>query len=305
MVNTNVLLLAAAISTGAVASLKDDALQAWVELQTRRPTHVVYSRHSEYSPDHKTDCQYEFKRRGGSMSFFERQENLIDGKAELYIDCFVVNERYYFHVSRISDGSQWMLRRFYAAGTKGYQAFAERVLRYGELCCFPGIRVANVLLPDIVKNTDCDFEPIEGDQTHCRLEFRRKGTERFRTSNGLIFAPLNGIIILDTTSWVVESVVWHTDGDPKAELTVRYCYNEKDSVVPEEWTSKRGGATEIHRVSEYSTSRTIPDRDFRLTAFGLPEPSGGSGGKRTGLWCAGIAAVILLFVGIWLVRRRQ
>jgi len=279
-------------------------MKSWEKIRQQRPTHVKLSYDGEYPKSNSADHdQFEFKRHGENMLFMEKRNSTIEGKTTNVIECWVVNEHYAFVVNRVSEDSGWMLSRFRMAGTEDYQKFAERLRLFEATTCFPGVTVKDAYLWEIVDNTNCEFVENEGDQDRCRLVFRRKGAEPFRTGVGLKFWPKEGTIVLNKQNgWVVESaVLLDSKGN---EETVQYTYGERSDFVPVETVAESEVLIIKKRLTEHGFDNRSVESDYRLAAFGLPEPSGVPSSGPRWLWYVGVCAVFLLFVGGWLVRRR-
>lgn len=287
------------------ASLRDDALSSWERMREQRPTFVKLTCKRAYPQQEIVhDNRFEFGRRGENRRFAEDRDESHKGRRSREHNCWVVNDQYAFVVARASEQTGWMLKQVALRGTDDYQALVQRLDFLEATSAFGGLIVADAPLADIVANTECEFTDVEGDPLRCILTFRRKGERKFTSTFGFPFHPEKGAIVLNKEKgWVVESAeLTHAGG---SKVTETYRYDGETGAMPAEMLHKTDTGYRCVTVQELSFDKGFSESDFRLTAFGLPEPSGIPSTAPKKLWYVGIASVLLVFAGIWLMRRRR
>ncbi len=250
-------------------------------------------------------------------------QDLVGGEREGRLEC--LNPRYGFRLYRAVSDSPWAVVGLDKDVKDGY----------GLSSLSPGVRVAGLIvekplsfssmwecLLDMVRDPDfviqrVSYAPHEGDD-RIRVDFKyRPKMVPPRTEWGDIqpgWNPLRGgWILLDPARyWVMHGFEVETEWQDQTTgtLTGTFMYQDGEGGFPilkrsqqlYKGIDKRGTRNETESVEEYElTEKDIPDEEFTLSAFGLPEPSEGQRPTRWFIWI-GLAGIA--FVGLTMFLRR-
>jgi hypothetical protein len=303
---------AAAALSGAAAEVpsKSELLDAWHAAQQRRPTLVVHEEEDKADPTSPTlrKNRFEFRRSGDEMCFVDDRVDFASSKREERHDCWVVNEHYAFVVRRPSTDHDWVLMRFAKVGSNDYEWYKTRLAFHEALSSWRGGVVADSPLSDILSLTKVSLKLRDEDAEHCELKFEQDDAKQTTTRYGFKFQPTQGTIVLGKQrQWCVESarLTFGKDAD-SWEKTIECRYDSETDILPREQVSTWSGGSDVSyfRLVEVDYGNRFSAGDFRLTAFGLPEPEGVPAARSNRVWYVGVVAVALIFSGVWLLRRR-
>jgi hypothetical protein len=238
------------------------------------------------------------------------------------VHAYGINSRYAFHLRQYDDTEEWIIEKlvFHAEDpshdvvraarearvciTTGFTVFPRSLLRYMEQPTFE-VTLARTLLRGSDELVEIAFVYQPKDKFDVRIR--------------------KGVLLLDPTRyWMIRE--FHTEMDwPSDEIGTVSGSFEYDSrmhpipVVKKAQTKSRSkpvgpkakeykitGPSELHIISEYD-ARAFPEateKDFMLSAFGLPEPPepGGAGRGIQWLWIP-VAGALLVIIALLLRRR--
>ncbi len=245
-------------------------------------------------------------------------------------DVTAANPYYLFRLERRSANADWLLRDVELNPPAGEEAAVgsppSQIRKcYRQFCA--GLVVGERELPDVVGDPKYRFtvtgnvQPEPGNPALIRVpcafvvEARNK---RFTNS-------FKGFMVLDSERYWVptryEFDINYVDNPVKhSSHQVMECAYDTDNGVPiltsvtmtHSVPDEAGGvARQIEKVSRHSIRRAgrLDDADFRLSAYGLPEPVGVpvTGSSRLYLWLI-LSGILCLGLGLcfsWLIRRKR
>jgi hypothetical protein len=303
---------AAAALSGAAAEVpsKSELLEAWHAAQQRRPTLVVHEEEDKANPTSAASRKnrFEFRRSGDEMCFVDDRMDFAASKREERHECWVINEHYAFVIRRPSTDREWVLMRFAKVGSDDYEWYKTRLSLHEKLSSWRGFVVADAPLSDILSLTKTSIKPTADDVEHCQMEFEQFGEKEAITQFGWRLQPMKGTIVLGKRrQWCVETARLTFAGDTEAtEQVIKYHYDSESDTLPREQVKSWSGGSDVSyfRLVEVDYGNRFSAGDFRLTAFGLPEPEGIPAARSNRVWYVGVVAVALIFSGVWLLRRR-
>jgi hypothetical protein len=232
----------------------------------------------------------------------------------------VVNSRYAFRLERSAPDRPWIL-----VGTSFHPEQG-----YGLSRLTPDVRVAGIFvdkalsfssihecLVDMIRDPDFVIKNVtavvqEG-QEGVRLEFsnRPKMTAPRKVKANEIPGGWNpvggGWVLLDPAHyWVIRAYDVHTEWQDRStgRMTATFSYKEGQNGLPilsrilgnYKGTTAQGSRAETEDNHEYNLTERpdVPESEFMLTAFGLPEPPEVPGRPRWYLWAAAMGVLCLI-----------
>jgi hypothetical protein len=280
------------------------------------------------TPSETREAVYRFSPRGGLITHLRWDKPYIDG----------YNPWYAFRIERPAEEKNWKLVSLYMAGDPGYEEYVNSIkLQVRERARIPPVGINGVNLAELAtfrsfRLTECKRVNRAGReyiQVSFEIQPSREEAERYPVAawEGLEFLR-HATIIIDPQMWItVERVTQHLGnirGDSKVynKNNLEYRFNSKDQLIGYNIHAEITEVSKKHRdvIPQTPTSVTwietvvetpedIPDREFMLTAFGLPEPKGV---KVPGPWIppyvwlivAGVILAVLAYLLRRLARRR-
>lgn len=273
--------------------------------------------------------RYEFKHNDTCASFLFQPLLGKDKTGKLY----VMNSQYGFQLRRISPDGPWALAGIDLNLDDGFDLdpyppdFSGMAVMVDRPLTFSGIHER---LPDLVKDPDFKVNNVgslsRGGAEWVRVDFtsRPKLLQPHEINNKQIRAGWNplrgGWVLLDPQRyWIIREydvqVEWQ-DGSTSTWAT-SYAYKDgRDGfpilsrvVLREKGRDVKGSPVENEHSYEYDLveQEDLPEKEFTLSAFGLPEPVGVTWSKPTPwyLWL-GLAGGVCLVLGVgfrWLKKR--
>jgi hypothetical protein len=295
------------VDTAAEEPLKTEALKAWETTQRKCPTHVSASGVAEYPESKIVEVsRFEFARCGDSMFLLQEKQVTESGTPSESYSISVLNPHYAFVLTRARREQAWVLSRIAMAGTEEYDSSVIRMRLHQAMASWKRIVVADALLSDILGFAECTFADLAGDSSRCEMRFKRFGDTPIPTRFGIKFRASEGVVVLNKSrSWAMESARYKLGNDlASSDVRVECQYDSESDASPTavKYTTENGTSTS--KVLEVDFGDRYSEQDFRLTAFGLPEPEGVPAARSNRVWYVGIGAVALIFSGVWLLRRR-
>ena len=259
--------------------------------------------------------RFRLKRRGEAITYEEERNTISDGKARLESDVWGVNSDYRFHISRKTAEHPWVVRELVRSEKDDASDLSRNLRIYTTSIDLSAVLVYDESLPEIfaspyikIKSAD-EIEKNGRPLARVSFEFLApkgfKGAALELSSFGQV---VGGTLWLDPNqNWrAVEAQLLRID---KAKVHITYSVTPTipkllsarivDGVSPEiSWT-------ETLKYSEVSYDCDFSENDFRLPAYGLPEPPGMERASGFGLaWILGLAGVAIIVAGIWILRAR-
>lgn len=230
------------------------------------------------------------------------------------------NSEYHFHLLRHGDGKPWVIRDVKKRSAEADEYWAYRV----EFCKELAVAQAAPPLPNVFHSRGfrcVRADPEPGGRGYVRVTFTNV-PETTPVSNDRV---KGGWVVLDPARYwvIVESEVELDLGEKsKVEGFDKYAvvneYHKESSgghpilakslMTGKFWKKgKLWQEAEYHSTFESRERPSIPESEFTLSAYGLPEPHGARPKKtRWYLWLGGGAiACLALAVGVRLLRRRR
>jgi hypothetical protein len=256
-----------------------------------------------------------FSPRGGIVTRLQWDKPIIEG----------YNPWYAFRIERPIEKSEWTLTMLYMAEDPGYDDFVKNIKLNTRYALSAPVHISGISIHEYVtfrsfRVTECR-RVMEGGQERIRLSFEVRLTyeeaRRYGQAGDGLQHLRGGTIIIDPQRWVtVESWTrWYSSKDSEVQIKNTYDYQFdkmgrlKKRINHVENYEQRGkqppvlGSTQVIETI-IETPEDIPDREFMLTAFGLPEPKGV---KVPGPWVPPyvwwlVAGLVLVVVGYLLHR---
>jgi hypothetical protein len=172
--------------------------------------------------------------------------------------------------------------------------------------------VYNVHLPDLAKEPGFLLKRVSSVDADSNRLVR---IEYDRVSHSMRNDPARGgwVLLDPALYWVVKQyevkAVW-PDGQGTISATLEYKTTDSGfplatRVVRNHKAESQTGPVDHEYVLDYdlNVQDKLPERDFTLSAFGLPEPAGATR-SRLYLWIGGVG-VLCVSVALWLARRAR
>ncbi len=247
---------------------------------------------------------YEHRRTSRTKTDGEKALNAKNGDVD-EIRCWVLNEHYAFIVKQASADAEWTLDAFGKPGEDVY-AYVNRHMKIFEYTtCFRGVLLMDCPLLELTQNTGFVVLSSSEDRGLTKVEFRFDVPKDKRTSLGLPLSAMEGVVWLDPShQWRLDSFNLRVAGGTERQTKCKYGPDSRLIVTGREFHT--GDFVETAKVNDYSFDDRFAAKEFRLSAFGLPEPEGiETPSNRFWYWYWGVAGILLLFVGAWAIRRQK
>ncbi|MBI1831626.1 MAG: hypothetical protein HYR84_09275 [Planctomycetes bacterium] len=299
-------------SEAIIGQIRTEAPKKWAEYEEALSGKLRYKCRVAYvdrSTGEKKEAVFSRNEVGAHGMMEWREDFRPGGRASV----FVLNERYAFELTKSSGGAGWVatnvqLRR---EGERDFD-YETRVLKGANkrVTAAGPFRASSLWLPAFMKAKGLIIsnpKSIDGPSGKLvRFEIGHDHTMEARRR------PSKGWVVLDPSQWwrVCESEV-HIIYPGSPEYDLAYCSVECElhngmpilkRVTTRIKSSLKGKFFDQEGTEDYSIDREDSDAaDFRLTAFGLPEPVGVHWPKPTRWWlwislgAVGTAACALLF----------
>lgn len=264
---------------------------------------------------------YEFKQDGDSRLLLIQQNGKDLAKGAARGDLRALNADYGFELSRKNSGSPWVLSSLVQTQSSGAAHLRRSLDRYFDMSLTRPVTLAALhgdmrvrLHGDTPGFSVIAVTPsLQIDRETVRLQFS------YETRLDDARLGLTGSLILDPhRSWIItdyDALYWSVLANQRREARIKGLIEYRNTSdgfpivhritsfntkLPEKADSYRD-----KRVWEYELRETSADTgEFRLSAFGLPEPAGSESPRepRWYLWIIGGAALVGMM--FWAVRRR-
>lgn len=257
------------------------------------------------------------KRRGDSVVYLshEKLTHPNGERADEKHTCFGRNEDYAFQLTKTHEDAPWILRRLALRSTDPDRAYINRYLHiFLSSIDLRSLLVEDQLLPRIVKSpasSGLKYSQVEhGGQALVALELDYHPTNNEKTVLGLPARSMHARVLLDPSRSFVacEATTTRNGGKSERHEAIK-CDAEHPLIVRSrvaEWNKGGKHYTATHNAEIVSYDRHFAPEDFRLSAFGLPEPEGFEQGRVGYIpWILGMAAVTLILGGLWRMSRKK
>ncbi len=229
-----------------------------------------------------------------------------------------MNRRYAFELRRIGE-TEWIIAKLARKGDPGHGELVDYALKASRGCLTSGTSLFPRRLPQLVqeptfKVTDVRAVRLAGEEL-AEVQFaydpKDKSDLRIREAR-LILNPARSWTVREgraqvdwpseETGTVSQEVIYYDDFAPVPVVKTFRARSEARPAGPRAKELGITGPTTLEITSEFDVRplERPDERDFSLTAFGLPEPDGTSP-SLWWLWAL-IAGVVLLALALWLGR---
>ncbi|MBI3838366.1 MAG: hypothetical protein HY288_10600 [Planctomycetia bacterium] len=220
-----------------------------------------------------------------------------------------INSDYSFRIERVRADRPWIVAYVGRDPSRVKAKFEGDADALARIC----LQVGDMWLPELMKARGFEIKDVvavdRGGSRFVNLDFRYSPSPE---SSSFI---RGGSIVLDTANnWAIREYTLQTVSGSRNEPGQMHVDVEYDSDAGGELVLKRvqervpsEPAREFHWLHEYETyqHRAIPDADFRLSAYGLPELGEPPGLSRGRLWALFIVLGIICFIVAVILRRRS
>lgn len=280
----------------------EEAKEHWSKQEALLPTEVEYFEQSvlEDRGDQLQNWVRVNYSRHGQLAIDRQVMTLNNGESTFSETGYILNSRYAFKVSRNSENANWILKSVVHPESSGYQSIADRLVFYREQCGRMGFLMQGSTFSTYIEDPHLEIIQAEKlSEQQFSVSFKVNAPDTYRRPDGIPFYSTEGRILFDPSNhWrLVESRVQQKNG---WTVTTRPSYLADRGNVPVKIHASEEDTRKYHRTRElksYSLSKTFPESDFRLPAFGLPEPEEFAPTTRWP-WYLGIGAVALIFLGL-------
>lgn len=214
----------------------------------------------------------------------------------------VLNDEYGFRIHREHPASPWVVEHL---GSK--KKIQDRLENTGQVLTM-GFNLNLQTLPWTIAQKGFKIVGIKEMPGTALVQLTFTSTDVFRDD----YRVLGGRIVLDPGhSWRVIEYDLDIQLEVKGKVKGKVEYNAEaaGSCFPSSVTQDFEFSNGIRkqRVFSYTqyNSATVPDREFRMTAFGLAEPVIGKPPFNYGMLAVNTAAIVALAIGIYLRRKRK
>lgn len=262
--------------------------------------------------------EYEFhlKRRGDSVVYTSR-ERLIeaDGKQQgEHYSCYGRNSDYWFELAKSRAEDPWSLARLALGPEDPDVAYFEKYLHIFVTSIDMGtLLIHDDLISRLLDAPSCTVlrcdEVQHGNDRLLEVEFKYDAAKDEKNVLRLAARSMHVKALLDPARSF--SVREATTVLSKSGYESHDVYDSEpghDQIKrsrTSEWTSGGQRYSEALNVATVSFERRFAESEFRLPAFGLPEPEGFERGRPYLTWFLGLLAVSLVVGGLWLFSRRR
>jgi hypothetical protein len=298
-------------------AFKREAAVRWKQIQKYQEKydfHVKQTEHYQKNDVRRVENLL-WHRRDGCLSFelttFEKDNTTFRGMS---YDNY--NPRYEFVVRKMKNENQWTLLQFFAKtkNEKSPHIIISSLLVY-QYAIYPNTHIVNTTG---IQADELIFDPTFSIQKVVRGE--NTIVVDFRFQDRLFEKPLkwlDGQMELDVkNNWAIRKYRM-TDGKTTSiECEIEPASSQADELLPKSivcsyYPTPESRVPRLVRKAEFTsinpTKRT--ERDFTLTAFGLPEPPGEPQSQGYALWSYLVLAALLsaLLTGMfwWFSRRKR
>ena len=294
--------------------LPSEAADAWSDYRDLVEGDGIVISESQ-SIDHNGKLQehtFQYRWRSGEASLQTDAEDLVRDRANV---AFVRNPDYAFQVAQSAAADDWTIAEFTQDGQGTQLTKLSFLLRPASNPALAGLLVDNTLLPEAIEEKWLRISSVnELEEEGVRLV--ELTLEQGSVAAPRMFGVQGGTLTLAPHfSWMITSA--HLRLKSGESLGTLICQNEYGSGplpvvinrVQRDTSWDLPDGTKSHTVveSEFSWGEEHPtDADFRLTAYGLPEPVSENGfGRRAWLILLNIAVVLIIAVLIRVASRRK
>lgn len=295
------------------------AKKAWSEYQAHRKSFSISFSDHVVAGTYEHFWNAQFVRSGDSSVYIEQYEVLKDKSIiDEYGYVYGHNDLYEFRLSRKSKTTPWVVESLAALESKVRDAEVLTILSELRIRCeFSGHCLNKASLLAVLSDRRCTILSANDED----LLGKRA------TKVSVAFSPPSDVnslpsevkgwrFIKGATFWLDPDNEWslmrasviRTDG-AKESVNYEQMGHVKGFSFPKESTTDRVNKEDsktVTKVSDLVIDGPIDERQFRLTAYGLPEPDIGRYGFKGMLaWVLSIGAVALIAIGLYLKKIKR